>query len=112
MKTNTNVDTKLDKKGVSVTTALVLDWTGCTLETVIPLAQKDAIITLQGRWRRNKQIPPKQTVLMKDFIAGLGSKMTVVTVEGIAQAATAMTPEERSKLLKQLQEMDKQQKAA
>lgn len=112
MKTNVSVKTKLDKKGASHITALVLDWTKVTKEQIMPLAQDSAVITLQGRWRRAKTIPKTLTVDMGQFIAELGSRQVIASVEGIAAVASTMSAEERKALLAQLQALDKQQKVA
>lgn len=115
MITTKNVKTKLDKKGVAVTTALAMDWTKALKQatSLIPLAQESAVITMQARWRRAKQIPKVLKVDMADFIASLGQGQPVQpTVEGLANAASGMSKEERAKLIAQLQEADKAQKAA
>lgn len=103
MKRSFQTKTKLDKKGKEHITQVVMDYTNCTVDDLIGPAEDSLIITLQGRWRRAKSIPPKIEVKVKELVATLGKRMVQVsTPEGLKSAFDGMSPEDKAKFMEAL----------
>lgn len=108
------VHTKLNKNDTtSKTTALTLDFTGCTMNDLLEPATDSLVITWQGRKRRAKAIPAAETLKVKEFLASIASRSAgPETVESLAAKGSTMSKEERERIIALLRAADKPAKAA
>lgn len=98
MKLTKDVETRLTKDSPKQGTVLVMDFTGCTVEDVADLAAATLVINTQAKYRRDEVVPPKDTIMVKDYVAGI-RRAIPVTVDGLAAKANAMSAEERQRLI-------------
>ena len=102
MKLTKDVETRLTKDSPKQGTVLVLDFTGCTVEDIAELATATLVINAQAKYRRDEVVPPKDTINVKDYVAGI-RRAAPVTVDGLAAKANTMSAEERARLIALLQ---------
>lgn len=107
------VKTKLNKDDKSPKmTVVTYNFAGVTVEDLAGPAIDTLTINLQGGWRRNKAIPAKIEVSVKDMIARMGTRSSApLTAEGIVAHASTYTPDELKALIEQLQGKAKEAKA-
>lgn len=115
MKHDLNVSTKLSKDDKNPKrTALILDYTGVTVDEIIPVAEDGLVIKLQGRWRRAGSVPATATVSVKQFIASIGTRAAAapVTLDRVAASFNSLSPEEQAQLMARYQQTKVSKKAA
>lgn len=95
--TRVSVSTKADKAADSVKTALIIDWTGCTVEEIQAMAQQALVVKLQSGWRKNG-IPENVTVKASEHKVGLRTPG-----KSMLEKIATLTPEQKAELLKALQ---------
>lgn len=95
--TRASVSTKQDKTATeAVKTALIIDWTGCTVEEIQAMAQQALIVKLQSGWRKNG-IPTDVTVKAADHKVGQRAP-----AKSILEKVATLTPEQKAELLAML----------
>lgn len=108
------VKTKLNKDDKNPKLTIVTyNFAGVTVEELAGPAMDTLTINLQSGWRRNKSVPQKIEVNVKDMISRMGSRSSApLTAEGIAAVAGAMSREEVTALIKRLSDEAKARDAA
>lgn len=105
------VSTKVDKNSNAKVTALTVVLDGCPEDVAVGLAIQHLVVRLQGSWR-NKGIPAKVSVNMKDYVAGIRRGGAMTEEQAIEQVMN--DPTKRVELLRKLQALERasQTKAA
>lgn len=94
------VQTRLTAESPKQGTDVALDFTGCTVEDLAEVAADSIIILMQSRYRRAEVVPPKDSVNVLEFLAGMKSHAIVKpTVESLTAKANSLTPEQRAALI-------------
>lgn len=92
------VTTKLNKDAAAVETNLSINWDGITTDQLKAGYTSFMVVKLQGQWRNKESIPTELTVKAVDYVPG-----TRAPAMSLQDAIKALTPEEKAKLLAELQ---------
>lgn len=102
MKQIVEISTAIDKNADEKVTQLTIDWTDVSQEKVYELAARSVIITVQGKYRRTKMVPERDTIAVKE----LGTRAPFqLTPERMVAAVANFTPEQKRALMEQLKGM-------